>query len=357
VASLPRPALGTDLSSAVLARISVQAAPQAPGRRRLRRALEGLAVAASVAGLVAFRFNAFTGHAPGDRQVVRVQPVGPATPGPIADPPAPRADGSEALPERSAPPPASVTVAEAGDAAELSRDREARRIRDLLDSPYLKRVIVVDAVGGQPFKHVDSLVQKTPRIDPHYARFTISQGIVIDPKHPNEATVYALVMDDTELRQFKAKLIEAFPGSVKDTAPDPATVTMLADIGSVTIHPGTPTSDLVSPPENSSVLTALLAEPKAKPERHTARPDEFENMPVRPVDPLPPLSYDPAVATTTPERELSAPPIPGDAGAPRPSGSNARREESPLVASALPEPRTRERKARNASIVLVWVTH
>ena len=355
VASLSRPALGTDLSPALLARISAQASPQAQGRRRLWRVLEGLAVAASVAGIVAFGFNARPGHEPGADRVARVQPVGPATPGPIANPSTPRADGSETEREPSAPPAASVSVAAAGDAAELGREREALGIRDLVDSPYLRRVIVVDAVGGQPFKQVDSLIQKTPRIDPYYARFTISQGIVIDPRHPNTVTVYALVMDDKELKQLEGKLLGAFPGAVQDTVPDPAAVTMLADIDTVTIHSGTRASDLVSPPENSSVLTALLAEskPKSKAERFSPVPEEFDNVPVRPVDPLPPLSYDPAVATTTPEREMSAPPA-----TPSP-GSNTRRDDpAALVASALPEPRTRERLARGkASIVLVWVKH
>ncbi len=72
-----------------------------------------------------------------------------------------------------------------------------------------------------------SLVQKTPRTDAAYGRITVGQGIVIDPLHPQQATVFALVMNDQELRLFQKKLEQSFPERVEEAEADPVVVAQL----------------------------------------------------------------------------------------------------------------------------------
>jgi hypothetical protein len=160
--------------------------------------------------------------------------------------------------------PASGTVSGApsgkleDDAAAEQRAREAEKIREMLDSPNLTRTfIVLDVLGGSARDRVEELVQKTPRTEASYGRITVSQGIVIDPRHPNEATVFALVMNEQELGHFQKKLKQSFPGRVDDVAADPAVVTQLADIGQVAVLPGSRATEVVIPTEVSPRIAAL----------------------------------------------------------------------------------------------------
>ena len=114
-----------------------------------------------------------------------------------------------------------------------------QHIRKLLDSPNLHRVfIVTDVIGGDASERVDSLLQQTPRGEPRYGRITVSQGIVIDPKHPDQATVFAVVMNEQELRQLREKLDETFPDDFEESVAEPGVVTQLADIGQVAVLSG-----------------------------------------------------------------------------------------------------------------------
>jgi hypothetical protein len=148
---------------------------------------------------------------------------------------------------------------ESADAAERARDAET--IREMLDSPHLRRIfIVTDVLGGTARDRVEELVQKTPRTEASYGRITVSQGIVIDPRHPNEATVFALVMNEQEQRHFQRRLEQSFPQRVEDTEADPAVVTQLADIGQMTVLPGSPASEVVIPTDVSPQV-ALRTDP------------------------------------------------------------------------------------------------
>ena len=121
-----------------------------------------------------------------------------------------------------------------------AREADQEHIRKLLDSPNLHRVfIVTDVIGGDASERVDSLLQQTPRGEPRYGRITVSQGIVIDPKHPDQATVFALVMNEQELRQLREKLEETFPDDFEESIAEPGVVTQLADIGQVAVLSGT----------------------------------------------------------------------------------------------------------------------
>jgi hypothetical protein len=133
-------------------------------------------------------------------------------------------------------------------------DADARAIRAMLDNPRLRRVFyVTDIIGGalDTRDRVEELVQTTPRTEATYGRITVSQGIVIDPRHPNEAAVFVLVMNDQEVRRFQKRLELAFPQQVESVNAEPAVVTQLADIGQMTVLPGTPASEVIIPDDTT----------------------------------------------------------------------------------------------------------
>ncbi len=76
---------------------------------------------------------------------------------------------------------------------------------------------------------------------------------MIDPRHPEEATVFAVLVKPTELDNFVDKLHSALPGSVEETPVDPRIVTQLADIGQVQACPASP--DLTVPREALALRT------------------------------------------------------------------------------------------------------
>ena len=84
-----------------------------------------------------------------------------------------------------------------------------------------KVLIVTDVIGGDAEREVGDLIEKTPRRSASYQRYTVTQEIVFDPEHPGEATVYAVVMDERELGQFRSRLRESFPTSVEEADPRP----------------------------------------------------------------------------------------------------------------------------------------
>jgi hypothetical protein len=259
------------------------------------------------------------------------------------------------------------------DRDDLHYEQAHESIRKLLDSPRLRKVfIVTDVLGGGAVKQVGEILDKTPRHQSSYGRITVSQGIVIDPDNPGQATVFAVVMDDREQEQLHAKLRAAFQDTVKETEPRADVVTQLADIGQVAVLPGTPVAEL----RFSGDLTALRDDRAKKPLvsselYHDTAPevDPLHN----PENRIGVRMADPAAASEkegpTPEQERSGP-----------HPSLRRHDEEPAasasaVAVAVAEartggagPRTRgevvrageriaERPARpGASVVLVWVT-
>jgi len=213
-------------------------------------------------------------------------------------------------------------------------------------------------IGGRASERVNDLVRNAPRLDPAYGRIVVQQGITIDPRHPEKATVYALVLDEREMTELRKTLTDSFPGSVREERPDPGVVTRLSDIGEVAVYSGTKATELLDPGKvrlNPGTL-AKRDEPKAK-AAHIGRlgTDEFPEFRVREAEPLPPAGENPSEASTDPERELSAPP----ATPVEPSGPTAIARANPPARTANdpPGPRLHEGAGqRKASIVLVWVT-
>jgi hypothetical protein len=273
VAGLPRPSLPVDLAGAVAARIEARSLSDRLHRLLPQRpvgfhaaAIGGLTVAASLI------FAALVVRPPARPAPPQAAVRSPATPAlpvpPVANQPA---SPVELLASGPAP---------ALDPARLARKREdaadAEKVRALLDSPRLRRVLIVtDIIGEGTLDRVEELVQKTPRTDAVYGRITVSQGIVIDPLHPSEATVFALVMNDQELDHFRKKLEQSFPKAVEEAEPDPIVVAQLGEVGGLTVLPGTPASSVVIPSTVSPRIALRSDESLQQPAMETRVAAEF----------------------------------------------------------------------------------
>ena len=113
--------------------------------------------------------------------------------------------------------------------------------------------LVSDVKDGSGQQQVASVVEQTTRFN--YYKITIAQGIVIDPRHPDEATVFALVVNPSELSSLRDRLRVAFHDRVEEAPIDPEVVTQLADIGQVQACPPSPIADMVIPREALALQT------------------------------------------------------------------------------------------------------
>ena len=120
----------------------------------------------------------------------------------------------------------------------------------LLDAPSVRRIFITGDSTEITASEVEGLLRNTPRRTPRFGRITVNQGIVVDPKNPNEAIVFILVMDEKELGYLRTRLERELHLSVNDDGDPPASVvTLLADVDQVTSFAGSPPSVvLTSPP-------------------------------------------------------------------------------------------------------------
>ncbi len=134
----------------------------------------------------------------------------------------------------------------------LSGHRKSRNRRfSRLNQPGRNQP-VADHIGQPAEQQVASLVERTTHRD--YFKITVSQGIVIDPRHPGKATVFAVVLDENELGPFRDRL--------QEDDVNPAVAMQLADIGQVVSFPAHPIGDLTIPRSNLALRAPELGEPK-----------------------------------------------------------------------------------------------
>jgi hypothetical protein len=123
------------------------------------------------------------------------------------------------------------------DVAAVASDGQAAPVdlelaRRMLDNPAERRFFYIkDGADGKAQQQVASVVERTTRFG--FFKFTVSQGIVIDPRHPDQATVFTLLVSPKELGRLRDQLKEAFPDTIEETPANPGIVTQLADIGHV----------------------------------------------------------------------------------------------------------------------------
>jgi hypothetical protein len=216
---------------------------------------------------------------------------------------------------------------------DLSRDLES--VRKLLDDPNLKRFFFVrGGRDGTARPQVASVVEQTiqQNTSSGFYKITIAQGIVIDPRHPEEATVFAVLVKPKELDSFVDRLLHlALPDSVEETPVDPRIVTQLADIGQVQACPAPPG---VTIPREALALRTNVSGGRdlAAGEIQTVEPDRSGPVPS--------------------DRSRRTDNESGSARSPEPIPAH----DGPQYASGLPKQGPSPKMPEDRIVVLVWVT-
>ena len=146
---------------------------------------------------------------------------------------------------------ASNRDAEAISFGASSTPEDLKKARKMLDVPAERRLFFIQSGrDGKAQQTVASVVERTSRFN--FFEITISHGIVIDPRHPDEATVLALLVSPKELGRLRNQLRDALPDAVEESPVEPGVVTQLADLRDVQQFAPVPMAD-------SSVPGGILA--------------------------------------------------------------------------------------------------
>lgn len=344
IAGLSRPQPPFDLSQAIVAQLA--SSPVRPRGRVRLGAWQTSYVDVALAAAAVFLAAGFVGYLAVLRDLHAPRPLAEPAAVPVAAAPATLpAPVVVERPKTRPEPIAVVRKAQGGSrreaGADLAADDQAQ-FQAMIDSPNLKRVFfVVDTVGGRGDERVGNLVKSMSGADSVYACMTIVPDVVVDPKHPGAAKVYAVALTDPELEQVRNQLRTTFPNAVEESDPDASVVTQLADIGQVSVLPGTAVADLESPAETDLRIDAV----KGRLDPNAASDAAPRVLPSGP----------------TPEQLLSAPshyvdrhqPRSGDAPAAVARGAESRPGQAPARERVVAAP---ERPRRNkANVVLIWV--
>jgi hypothetical protein len=129
--------------------------------------------------------------------------------------------------------------------------------RELLDNPNRRRFFLVkNGRDGNAEQHVASIVERTTRFN--FCKITVSQGIVIDPRHPDQATVFAFLVNPNEVDRVLDQLKSVLPNAIEEAPDHPAIVTQLADIGQVQTSAPIPLAEVTIPREDLALRTRLV---------------------------------------------------------------------------------------------------
>ncbi len=223
-------------------------------------------------------------------------------------------------------------------------------VRRFIDNPGLHRVFSMTG-SDELDQRVASVVAQTTRYN--YLRLSIAQGIVIDPRHPEEAAVYAAVLPEQDVQVLRDRL-RAVVGDqgLAEADVDPALAVQLSEITVAQAFRPRPRADVVIPtsslalrfgdpvPEGEDPLAEL--DPAAESDQPT--PEQYRSAPIA-VPPEPASARAPAdPAANLPLRQSAA-----AQGSGQPRGPTGRETTSPNPApgvQASPQP---------LSVVLVWV--
>jgi hypothetical protein len=167
---------------------------------------------------------------------------------------------------------------------------------------------------------------------------TLSQGIVIDPEHPDRATVFAVVMDDREVEELHAKLDAQFPSRVTESHARPELLTQLGEVAHVAFVAGNPVADVILP-EGPTRAIRQVDKPAFEAKAFSIR-EATEPLPIR--------GGGDSVASGP-----NGPTLEQMQSGPHPS-VRAFREKAD---AANKEARSVTEPIRRESVVLVWVSH
>jgi hypothetical protein len=318
VGDLPRPTPDVDLSPAILGQVAAWEAGRfrpfrSAGKFARRHALVITTVGIAASLLLVALIHPLTGARLGPAR--KVTPSHSVSPGLIAQPAskslsrpeAPKeAPHEELLTKAPAPPaPVPVPIAEVSNLAEQHALRQQQLARALMERDTLRRILITADTLEPTAGLVEEAIGQTGRRLARHARYRVCQGVEIDPRHPGEAIVFTVVLDETEHQRFLEKLAERFPQSIEESEARPEVVTQLADIGQVEVFDGTPAGTLRPAPEK---VTAMVVG-ENRPPQHVA----IE-------------SVDPATGHRTRMRPSASNVRRGPSNAPAPSSESPRRD-------------------------------
>lgn len=242
--ALSRPRCPVDLSAAVSSRVERARSSRAMRRRVFPVLISVGAIAASTLA-VAFRLPgpaAAPGAAPvapgGPISVAETKPAAPAATNPAPEPVTPAVEVAQS-------PTVVKPAAPAPDPATLAQEEDLRKLRDLLSREGVHRVLILTDVIDAP-KELARIIEGTARKSADFARIYVHQGLAVDPEHPEEATVFAMVMDGQERRDFLAKIEKFRPA---DAGVKPEVLAQLGEIQDASWFRGKAAAGLGSPPE------------------------------------------------------------------------------------------------------------
>lgn len=147
--------------------------------------------------------------------------------------------------------------------AATERDREALAAL-LLDQPKVHRVLIfTDTLAPRAVDRIETIVRGLPRKDPELTRIHVLQGIIVDPQHPNEATVYAMAMDEPELKRLRERLkAEVGAAPAEESAPGADLLAQLSETGDIAVLSGEPLPRLLGE-KPGELLAAKSIDPNA----------------------------------------------------------------------------------------------
>ncbi len=260
IRGLSRPAAPPDLAASVLSRIEeAEALRRSRGlaRRQTLRRLALLAPfsAAAAALLIMWGQDALRLREPELPPRPGGEPSHSVVPAPavaVHEAPAP-----DAVPTPVAPAEVSVSLLGEPDpeAEKLARDEQGR-FQEMLGRFDVQRfLLVVDRVDDASLRRVEEAIGLTHRTHPRHAEFRVAQGLALDPEHPGEAVIFAVVLDDTELRRFRRNMEDQFPGSgLAEAEPvAPALIAQLSEAGPFRFGEGQPVGSLVDTGRHDAV--------------------------------------------------------------------------------------------------------
>lgn len=350
ISTLSRPALPQDLSNSIVAQIESRrhsgafSLAIAPASLSWLAKSAALAAAAAIVAVSVFAFRAFL-REPGQKDPFAHQ-------GPRSDPRPARSLLNSSFPDL----PEIVFVPNRPDGSTFVRT--PRNQHPLFRAEDVHKVFnVTDLVGRHADRRVGEILESIPRRNRPFARITVTQGILIDPRHPGGGVVFAAVMDDSELQTFTDLLIKSFPDAVEEAEPRPEVVAQLAGIGQMAINPVAAVAELVRPSEAPPTAASVVEVPKEPLVNHQFFPESSGHDPL--LDPNQFLGVTDSAtdqAGPTPEQERSGP---------HPSLRNSetvkKTDNTPKIDQAGQAARRDTSaganfKPRAGSVVLVWVS-
>ncbi|HEU5115988.1 MAG TPA: zf-HC2 domain-containing protein [Isosphaeraceae bacterium] len=151
-------------------------------------------------------------------------------------------------PEPMTPEPRPEVVASVDAETENARLEDQAVLRDILEQPEAHRILIpVDVVDEDSQKRVENAIGLTTRAHSRHARLRLYQGVAIDPRHPDRAVVYALVLDSTEAKNLRENLRNTFGETdLSDASVDPGTLAQLTETVHLDVFESTPAGTIMA---------------------------------------------------------------------------------------------------------------